>query len=216
METKNYKFELMHQGQEHKDIVYNESILKLDANLNLTILNFTAVAPEHISYGDRFIITAEGDNQNKICYFAHPDKGVEYLSPHNNMFVFMVKDNCFARFHENKWHKINFAPEIEAQADRFSGVRDEFIVPGAKDVHYLFLENRVRFNFAQAKESFTLIIKQNHQAIYQVTWPDNVLWPNRVVTQITATTNSIDILRFYKLPETGHFIAEIVHQDYRY
>ena len=41
MKTTNYQFDLMYQGQEHKDIVYNESILKLDANLNLSVdINF--------------------------------------------------------------------------------------------------------------------------------------------------------------------------------
>lgn len=217
METKNYKFELMHQGQDHKDLVYNESILKLDANVNLTVLNFVENAPGTVSYGDRFIITSEGENKNKICYFAHPDKGVQYLSPHNNMFVFMVKDNCFARFHENRWHKINFAPDLPTPSTAFTGIRDEFVIPSNKDLHYLFLENRARLNFTEInKESFTIIIKQNHQATYQITWPENILWPGGVATQITATSNSIDLFRFYKLPETGHFIAEIVHQDYRY
>lgn len=217
METKNYKFELMFQGQEHKDVVYNESVLKLDANLNLTVLNFAETAPTTLSYGERFIVTSEGENKNKICYFAHPDKGVQYLSPHNNMFVFMIKDNCFARFHENEWHRINFAREIPAAAERFTGVRGTFALPGDKDIHYLFLEHQVVFNFGQVnKESFTLVIKQNHEAVHQVTWPDNVLWPNRTVLQVTATVNSIDLFRFYKLPETGHFVAERVHQDYRY
>ena len=70
MKTTNYQFDLMYQGQEHKDIVYNESILKLDANLNLSVDNFVEKPPETITYGQRFILTS-GENKNQICYFAH-------------------------------------------------------------------------------------------------------------------------------------------------
>ena len=80
MKTNNYKFDLMYQGQSHKDIVYNETILKLDANLNLSVVAFIENLPESVTHGERFIIAA-GENKNKICYFAHQTKGIQYILP---------------------------------------------------------------------------------------------------------------------------------------
>ncbi len=219
MKTKNYQFDLMHQGQEHKDVVYNESILKLDANLNLSVVNFVEKPPESVSYGDRFIITS-GENKNKIGYFAHSEKGIQYISPYNNMLVYMVKDDCFARFSDDSWQKAaaSVLGVQSASAElKFIGIKDDFNVPKQDNCHYLYLNGKCVINFDQVEtNSLTIIIKQNYQEIFEIKWPENILWPEKKLVQVTSIINSIDLFRFYKLPESKHFIAESIKQNYQY
>ena len=218
MKTTNYQFDLMYQGQEHKDIVYNESLLKLDANLNLSVDNFVEKPPESITHGQRFILTA-GENKNKICYFAHSTKELQYISPYNNMLVYMVKDGCFAIFSDNSWKKVS--PGFEEQASssslKFIGVKDEYLLPSKVDCHYLYLEAKCALNFDKVKNSsFAVMIKQNYEEVFNIKWPENILWPGKESVQVTATVNAIDFFRFQKIAESKHFLAETIKKNYQY
>lgn len=218
MKTNNYKFDLMYQGQDHKDIVYNETILKLDANLNLSVVDFVENQPEFVSYGQRFIITS-GENKNKICYFAHNTKGAQYILPYDNMIVFIIKDNCFVRFSDNSWQKIvcTFDGQGALPDAKFTGIKDKFVLPKKCEYCYLYLEDNCVMDFDEiAIPSFMVLIKQNYENVFQVKWPVGVLWPNNEPKQITSITNSIDLFKFYKIPESQHFLAEVVNQNYQY
>jgi len=218
MKTNNYKFDLMYQGQNHKDIVYNETILKLDANLNLSVVDFIEHPSESISHGERFIIAA-GENKNKICYFAHQTKGVQYILPYDNMIVYIIKDNCFARFSENNWQKITLdsSSEVVSSASKFVSIKNEFILPNQNDYHYLYLNGNCKVGFENIdKSSFTIIIKQNYKKVFKIKWPENILWPNKKPKQITSIVNSIDFFKFYRIPESQHFLAESTAQNYQY
>ncbi|MFK7967917.1 MAG: hypothetical protein AB8B68_01975 [Rickettsiaceae bacterium] len=218
MKTNNYQFDLMYQGQDHKDIVYNETILKLDANLNLCIEAFIENPPEDIVHGQRFIITS-GESENRICYFAHKTKGVQYIVPHENMIVYIVKDNCFVRFSENNWQKIISISSAESisSVSKFTGIKDKFTLPDTGDCHYLYLEDNCTITFDNVDiSSFAIIVKQHYEQVFEIKWPENILWPNKKPKQITAISNSIDFFKFYRIPESQHFLADLVKQNYQY
>lgn len=218
MKTTNYQFDLMYQGQEHKDIVYNESILKLDANLNLSVDNFVERPLESINYGQRFILTS-GENKNKICYFAHSTKGLQYISPYNNMLVYIVKDGYFAIFSDNSWQKVSagFEDQVSSSSLKFIGINDEYLLPSKVDCYYLYLEAKCALSFEQVTaKSFTVIIKQNYEKVFNVKWPENILWPEKEPIQVTSTVNAIDFFRFQKIAESKHFLAETIKKNYQY
>lgn len=222
MKTKNYKFELMYQGQDHKDVIYNESVLKLDANLNMSVLNFVETTPRSISYGERFILSS-GVNRNKICYYAHPDKGPEYLQPHNNMLVYLVNEDCFARFStkEDMWQKINPGSASGAAAPSttitFTGISGDFRLSVDREYHYLYLNNKAHIMLEDVrKPEITVVIKQNERTVYDIRWSTNVLWLEQRAGRAPTRVNTIDLFRFYKLPETEHFLAETIGKNYQY
>ena len=66
------------------------------------------------------------------------------------------------------------------------------------------------------KASFTIIIKQNYKKVFKIKWPENILWPNKKPKQITSIVNSIDFFKFYRIPESQHFLAESTAQNYQY
>jgi len=218
MKTNNYQFDLMHQGQDHKDIVYNETILKLDANLNFSVIEFVSNPPESIAYGERFIINS-GENKNKICYFAHKTKGIQYILPYDNMVVYIIKDNCFARFLDNNWQKIGStsAGETSSAISNFTSIKDEFILPNIDNCHYLYLQGNCKISFANVdKVLFAIIIKQNYSNSFEIEWPWNILWSNKESKQITSKHNSIDFFKFHKIPESSHYLVESAQQNYQY
>ena len=62
----------------------------------------------------------------------------------------------------------------------------------------------------------TIIIKQNYQEVYDVVWSENILWPSKKIHQMTKTPNVMDIIKFYKLPQSYHLLAEIINQNYQF
>lgn len=44
------------------------------------------------------------------------------------------------------------------------------------------------------------MIKQNYEGVFNVKWPENILWPEKEPVQVTATANAIDLFRFQKYP----------------
>lgn len=209
MKTNNYQFDLMHQGQEQKDVIYNETVLKIDSMLNLNVLSLKEAPPQIMTYGEKYLITG-GDHKNKICYFAHESKGTQYISPQNNMIIYLMSDDCFMKFTENEWQKT-----ITIAEQKFVGTSNDFVISGGADQYCLYLSGNTSLTL-NATRSFLLIIKQNHQNIFDIKWPDNILWPKKLAAKITDKINAIDCFRFHKLPESNHFLAEVLGQNYKY
>lgn len=218
MKTNNYQFDLMYQGQDHKDVVYNETILKLDATLNFSVVAFIEYPPEFISHGERFIITS-GENKNKICYFAHQTKGVQYISPYDNMIIYLIKNNCFIKFFDDKWQKVTIDLSFQTICTdlKFTAIKDHFSLPNSNDCYYLYLEDNCIIDFDNVDiASFAIMIKQNYETVFEIKWPENILWFNKEPKQITAIANSIDFFKFYRVAESQHFLVASVKQNYQY
>jgi hypothetical protein len=223
MKTNNYQFPLMHQGQEHKDIMYNEAILKIDAMLSFSVVDFMEEPPNTLNAEEKYIIT-KGDHKNEICYFVHESKKVQYNAPYENMVIYLVKESCFYIFSKKEWQKLNAGlsgssvSQISySSAGKFVGIKNKFDLSAQQDFHYLYLDGNAELDFSKIdSSSFTLVIKQNYENIFDIKWPEDILWQDKTPLKITAKTNAIDLFRFYKLPESTHFLAESIQQDYQY
>ncbi len=60
------------------------------------------------------------------------------------------------------------------------------------------------------------MIKQNYEGVFNVKWPENILWSEKEPVQVTATANAIDLFRFQKIAESNHFLAETIKKNYQY
>ena len=142
MKTQNYQFDLMHQGLEYKDVIYNETILKIDTLLNSSVLDFIQKPPISLTYEEKYIIK-EGEHINKICYFAHESKGVQLTSPHKNMIIYVIKAGSFYIFTNGEWQKLSVGNGESSQSvtsssiaeQKFTGISDKFILP-KKDTYH--------------------------------------------------------------------------------
>ncbi len=215
MKTTNYQFTLMQQGQERKDFVYNETVLKLDSILNFAINDFVAKEPISLTPQKKYIIS-NGKYKNQICYFAHKSKGVQYNIPYENMIIYVINKNKFYIFLDNKWSAISFDKPIISKQN-FVGIKDDFTLAENQNYQYLYLNGNANLNFGNINlPFFTLIIKQNYQNIFDLKWQDDILWPNKTKVKISNQINAIDLFCFYKLPESSHFLASVINQNYQY
>lgn len=213
MKTANFKMDLMVPLQENKEIVFNESIIKIDNLLLISAESFTADIPTIIETGKKYIIT-KGDHKSGICYKSLSSKPITIQPPVQGMVIFVIEENCFFCFHGNSWKQIGSSPSIPANFTAISGDYDLVI---NRQINYLYLDSDTNLNITDSPfGEVTLIIKQTYNQISKLHWQDNILWENKTSHKITAVENSIDIVKLYKLPETGHFLGRIIARNFNY
>ncbi|PCJ28990.1 MAG: hypothetical protein COA94_03000 [Rickettsiales bacterium] len=245
MQTNNFDMELMVPGQENKDVTFNESLLKIDSFLNLSVNGFRDEVPDEVPLGEKYIIT-NGEYQHHICYSSHESKGVQYFRPKQGMVVFSVQAHSFMLYHEHNWVEIMQAahePPREDGAmvggavdaavvaddadavnvggayvdDNFTGIDDEFIAPPNKKHFSLYLNSNTTLNFDNVLFSeVTILIKQCYNAARSLTWPHNILWPDGSAHIMSEAPNAIDIVKLYRMPESTHFLGKIIGQNYQF
>ena len=103
METKNLQIQLMTQNQVNKEVVFNEAVNLIDHFINKAIKAFTVSLPLTPNEGDIYIIR-NNEFEEKIYYFAAGAWGA--IAPKENMLFFIIEEQAFFCFHENKWQKI--------------------------------------------------------------------------------------------------------------
>lgn len=122
MKTHNFAIDLMVPNQINKDIIFNESLLKIDQFLNNSITCFVPEAPNNMPVGSKFIIS-EGENKNHICYRSHESKEPAFLKPIDNMVVFCVESKSFFAFVSNEWTEISISSQNRSEES--SGAESE-------------------------------------------------------------------------------------------
>lgn len=223
MQTMNYQLELMVPNQYNKDITYNESILKIDQFLNFSVIAIIEKLPEKLDVGEKYILS-EGDYKNYIAYLPHESKKVQYLEPQNGMVVFCLKNNSFLSYNNNKWNEATttsnskqYNPRIISENDVFLGIKDTYYAPALNNFLYLYLNGDALIDLTKVQTNeITFLIKQNHQKTYDLTWPNNIIWPSKKTPKITAKPNSMDLIKLYKIVESSYFLGKIIMQDYQY
>ena len=158
MKTNSLALDLMVPGQDHKDIVFNESILVIDQFINNTVNNFVEAVPEGIEIGERFIITGE-ERTNQICFLLHESRDIQFITPKAGMVIFLTSQLCFFLFNGEGWVKIKTCSQIP---ENFSGIDGEHAIQNDVATHYLYLSanSTIALPAITASES-TFIIKQN-------------------------------------------------------
>jgi hypothetical protein len=224
MKTHNYNIDLMTPQQINKEVLFNESIITLDSFCNSVITDFTKHLPTDPQVDQKYIISS-GDNAGYIYYCPHPSKGWHLLKPHVGMIMFVQKKNSFYIFENHTWKMVSLGDVITQttqndllnETESFKSVANKFEIPLESQNLYLYLNGNCQFDFSKSKSrESTIIIKQHYQNTFKTIWPNNILWKNKAPHQMTVTANSIDIIKFYQLVETKHFLAEIVGQDYKF
>lgn len=214
MKTNSFAFNLMVPGQDHKDIVYNESILTIDQFLNNSITNFISAVPEVLEVGKKFILT-EGDNLNQICFRSHESKEVQYLLPIQGMIIFVTNRLCFFLFNDGEWIKTNMG--VNKIPENFSGINGEYTIPIDVANHYLCLSVNSSIIVEETLlPELTITIKQNHENSFLLAWPDTILWENNEAHVMTEANNSMDVVKLFRIPETHHFLGKIISQNHQF
>ena len=80
-------------------------------------------------------------------------------------------------------------------------------------IYFLYLNNDCIIRFTNTQE-ITIILKQNSENMYKVSYYNNIKWQNNLPHEMTRNINAIDIVRFYPLAGTDVFLAEIIGQNY--
>ncbi|GAB4167830.1 MAG: hypothetical protein Tsb006_6700 [Rickettsiaceae bacterium] len=214
MKTNNLEMDLMVPSQLNKDIVFNESMLKIDSFINLSINGFVESLPDDIETGKKYIIT-QGEHANQICYRPVDSKPILLHQPKQGMIVALVQDRNFLIFDGLSWQE--YSGGIKPTAENFTGVNDSFILPPNEKYHYLYLNSNTDLNIESSSyPEISIIIKQSNTNSYKLTWSPNILWENAAIHKMTTTKNAIDFIKLYRLPETPHFLAKIIAQNFNY
>jgi hypothetical protein len=238
MKTPNYDLELITPTQVNKDIIFNESQLKLDIFTNLAIINFVEILPREAVLGEKYILSTKDEKNNYVAYCTNLSKGWQLLKPQPGMINFVLKAQSFFIFQNDSWQKIELGGNVvQAQqnassapmvttalqdnlvkdGEHFTGIDSNFTLPQNCDYQYLYLNNNCKIDISQVQtRSFTLIIKQNYAQLFNIEWSGNILWKDKSPVQITQVKNSIDVIKFHRLIETKHFIAEVIGQNYQF
>jgi hypothetical protein len=200
-------------GQDHKDLVFNESILVIDQFFNNTVTNFVEETPEEIRVGEKFIITGEV-RTNQICVLTHESRDIQVITPKAGMVLFLTSQLCFFLFDGEGWVKVTSRSQLP---EHFSGINEEHIIQNHVANHYLYLSSHSNITLpATTAPELTIIIKQNYESAFTLTWPDNILWENNAAHVLTSTKNSIDVVKLFSLPETNHFLGKIISQNHKF
>ena len=108
-------------------------------------------------------------------------------------------------------------PVCPPVSKNFTGIDDVFDAPNHTPYLHLYLNSDVTLNFEQVEiPEVTIMIKQCYNASKALIWPDNILWQNKALHQMTQTPNATDIVKLCRLPETTHFLGTVVAQNFQF
>jgi hypothetical protein len=212
MKTYNYNIDLIVPMQIDREIIVNEALLTIDNFCNSAVLGFITNLPLQPIVGTKYIFSS-GENKGYICYCIDLSKGWQFLQPRNGMIVFVYQENNFFIFHQDEWKSILKVPNILTLQQNFTAIDTEFTVPNYSNSLYLYLNNDCIIRFTNTQE-ITIILKQNSENMYKVSYYNNIKWQNNLPHEMTRNINAIDIVRFYPLAGTDVFLAEIIGQNY--
>ena len=105
MKTHYYDNHLMVPMQINKEIIFNESIVRLDGFCNSSIKGFVEVAPSEYDIGDKYILTSQ-ENKNAICYIFSHSHGWRVLSAKKGMCFFCDELSSFVVFDGANWKEV--------------------------------------------------------------------------------------------------------------
>ena len=191
MKTNFYDINMMLPSQINKEIIFNEAILKLDGFANCCINGFTDHEPEDYTYGDKYIMS-QGENKNNICYILAPSHQWHILKPQKGMHVFLQSAMEIYVFNGNDWLALNRLSSyiISAQGQ-------VQLAPNTTHAA-LTLQEDTQVDLTQVLTSkVSIVIKQHTQKIYQLTWSDNIIWPQDYVLS-TLAPEQVQVIDFYQ------------------
>jgi Protein of unknown function (DUF2793) len=214
MKTHNYEIELMTPQQTDKEVIFNEAQSTIDSFCGSTVFGVSEVAPDKPEVGTKYLLVGK-NKRNHICYCPDINSGWKYLPPKPGMMIYIRHLNNFYIFENDAWTLAALKyvePEIP---NKFTGIENDCSFKIIHKISYLYLSNNCKLSFTDiAYSEFTVIIKQNVGASYNLTWPENIIWPKKIPHKVTAKPNSIDAIAFCRLAESDRFLARVVEVGY--
>ena len=211
MKTFNYGIDLMLPMQTDKEIIFNEAQIKFDVFCNMSVMEIVDQLPSACNAGDKYIL------KNQIAYCASASKSWQYLIPQDGMIIFLKSKRSFLIYEDQQWNDIDCRPNDDSKNDKFIGISGNYIIAEDSRNLNLYINGDVTLDLSLAKiHEITVIIKQNHMINYKLTWPYNVLWSNNAPHYLTQLPNSIDVVKLFKMPESEHFLGQIISQNYKF
>lgn len=209
MKTNNLAIELMIPSQLNKDIIFNESMLKIDCFFNISINGFIDTIDAKIDINEKYIIK-DGEHRNKICYRSAESKPVNLLDPKKGMVIYVLNQD-FHYFDGSDWQKCS----DNSLPMNFKGINEHYLINNK--LNYLYLNGDVELTIDSLNAiEISILLKQSAENNFQVSWPSNILWENKIIHNMTQEKNSMDLIKLYYLPETQHWLAKIVARNFNY
>lgn len=104
MKTLYLSLPLMTPMQINKEVLYNQSISKIDSLVPNFVIDILEQLPAHNNEeGEKYLIM-DGEHKNQICYYIN--NTWEFLDPKKGMFLFVLQQKSFVYFSGDTWEKI--------------------------------------------------------------------------------------------------------------
>jgi hypothetical protein len=237
MKTKNLKLDLVLPGQLNKEVFFNENLSKIDSFICSSIRAFVPDFPEDSYKAFKFIIS-EGKNKNKICYAPTGGRVWKLIEPEIGMIFFCADLRSFFYFNGDVWDEIRVSSSIDAHSSEGAslalgtssaaaseiGSRCEIerFMPSSGDhtvinpISWIYLNGHTNLIMRDCRShTVELVIKQNVAVVYNVTFDCHILWKDGAY-ESSRTPNSMDYIRLVKIPETEHYLGQVVNTGYSY
>ncbi len=245
MKTQNLNINLMVPGQINKDIVFNEAILTIDAIASNAINNFIKRPLKSIKTGQKYIITA-GKYKNQLYFKKSDASAPQFCMASPGCIIYNKNDGLLYYYANNEWqllitnikvpgeeqtHQIaaagNPAQPATTSASKtqnqknmptkFKGIKGSCYLSPQDSHHYLYIENNVELIIDKLQhDEITIIFKQCHNNSFKLKWPHNVLWSFGSKHILTEISNSMDLVKLYKMPESDHYIGHVIIQNFQF
>ncbi len=225
MHTNNFHLQLMKPSQQNKEVFFNETIGVIDSFVVNSITDFVNKEPSDEFKNQKFIML-EGIYKNHICFSPFPSRKWSYMPPAFGMIYFVLALKNFVFFDGENWQTCNQAIESyaaggsyearrEDRHERFAGVVGEITLK--TQYNFLYLQENTKLMLDPMTVSiFDIVIKQNFEKLYEVSFDVPILWGSNLPYRASAESNNMDYIRLIKLPETEHYLGEIVQYGYKY
>jgi hypothetical protein len=218
MKTKNYNIDLMMHYQTNKELIFNEAIYKLDFLINKSAKAFVSSLPVNVPEGSLYILVKENDEKAYVACFINNLWHIANLCP-GAIYYVEEEGAFFLLSNENKWQKAILPAPLKQpsnlNSEGFIGIKGDYYLPLNQAFLYLYLEENVTIKATDSHmQTITLFIKQNAEEKYQITWSENIIWPESRPFQILEYESAMNIIRLHKISSGEQFLAEIVEGVY--
>ncbi len=218
MKTQHLKMDLIMPEQINKEVFFNENLCILDSFSNISVHSFVPAINEDCKKNTKYII-AEGVSKNKIAFCPSQNKNWKFIDPAEGMILFCYELKQLVYFDGDEWVFVdesrNFTREVGDAQCHFESARGVLLV--TKALSYIYLDDDCELVIESPNDAVVeIIIKQNHQNIFNIKFSSNILWASSTQYQPPTSPNAINYLRFIRLPETCHYLCSHYSNEYVY
>lgn len=198
MITRLLELKYMPPGVARKDLIYNDTINKLDNFTTISVQSAIDSVDNEVDTESKYLIT-QGSQRNSIAYYSTIVQDWLYLKPKEKMFIAVIDDCRFFTYQDGEWH-----PWISNKPSKINVIQwSEQIVLPTDRTSYLVLQGDCHISLQDTSFSeFTLLVAQSHEQRYAITWHSHIkeIPPH---TYKEPSEGNIDLIKFFAVPDLG-------------